>query len=184
LFGENNPDFRRALERLPRYIATPETAKHRLFVFLDESVLPDNMLINIASADAWIIAALSSRTHLVWATERGATLEDRPRFTKTIVFDPFPFPDPDEALREKLRAAGEELDAFRKARQAEHPGLTLTGMYNVREKLRAMARVETRSSASKSVVMPWLDHGIHSVTVEAGASVTEWIAGSSPLLSG
>lgn len=31
---------------------------------------------------------------------------------------------------------GEKLDAHRKARQAEHPDLTLTGMDNVLEKLR------------------------------------------------
>ena len=31
----------------------------------------------------------------------------------------------------------EQLDAHRKARQAEHPGLTMTGMYNVLEKLRS-----------------------------------------------
>jgi hypothetical protein len=33
--------------------------------------------------------------------------------------------------------AGERLAAFRKARQAEHPRLTLTQMYNVREAIRA-----------------------------------------------
>ena len=33
----------------------------------------------------------------------------------------------------------EELDAHRKRVQAQHPGLTLTGMYNVLEKLRAAA---------------------------------------------
>lgn len=59
-----------------------------------------------------------------------------PRYTHTRTFDPFPFPDPHDALRAELRAAGEELDAFRKARQAEHPRLTLTQMYNVREALR------------------------------------------------
>jgi hypothetical protein len=28
--------------------------------------------------------------------------------------------------------------------------------------------------------MPWLDHGIHSVTVEKAMSVLEWMPGSSP----
>ncbi|MBA3518975.1 MAG: hypothetical protein H0T75_15365 [Rhizobiales bacterium] len=141
------------------------------------------MVYSISSDDGATLAILSSTIHAVWCRYCGGTLETRPRYNSNRTFFPFPFPDPDEALRAKLRAAGEELDAFRKARQAEHPGLTLTQMYNVREKLRAMARVETRSSASKSVVMPWLDHGIHSVTAEAGASVTEWIAGSSPAMT-
>ena len=60
------------------------------------------------------------------------------RYIKSRCFDPFPFPDPPEALRAKLRVAGEELDSFRKQRQAEHPIITLTQMYNVLEKLKAM----------------------------------------------
>jgi hypothetical protein len=37
----------------------------------------------------------------------------------------------------RVRELGEALDAHRKARQAEHEKLTLTGMYNVLEKLRS-----------------------------------------------
>ena len=33
------------------------------------------------------------------------------------------------------------------------------------------------------VVMPWLDHGIHSATVEVSCDVTAWIAGSSPAMT-
>ncbi|MEM9237247.1 MAG: hypothetical protein AAGB14_10745 [Verrucomicrobiota bacterium] len=39
-------------------------------------------------------------------------------------------------MKENIRQLGERLDAHRKARQAAHPELTLTGMYNVLEKLR------------------------------------------------
>ena len=45
IFGEPRRDFRPALKGLPRYIATVETAKHRIFQFLDASILPDNKLI-------------------------------------------------------------------------------------------------------------------------------------------
>ena len=34
---------------LNRYIATVETSKHRVFVFLSGEILPDNMLIAIAT---------------------------------------------------------------------------------------------------------------------------------------
>jgi hypothetical protein len=37
---------------LPRYIATGQVAKHRLFQYLDASILPDDKLIAIASADS------------------------------------------------------------------------------------------------------------------------------------
>ncbi len=59
-------------------------------------------------------------------------------------FDKFPFPDPDEPTRARLRDLGERLDAHRKRQQAAHPGLTLTQMYNVLEKLRAGEPIEGR----------------------------------------
>jgi hypothetical protein len=37
----------------------------------------------------------------------------------------------------RIRALAEELDAHRKQQQAAHPDLTITGMYNVLEKLRS-----------------------------------------------
>ena len=57
-------------------------------------------------------------------------------------FSPFPFPVLTPAQRVTLRGLGEELDAHRKDRQAQHPGLTLTQMYNVLEKLRAGEKIE------------------------------------------
>ena len=44
-FGKPRPELRPALEALPRFIATVETAKHRTFQFLDAQVLADNMLV-------------------------------------------------------------------------------------------------------------------------------------------
>ena len=142
--GEPRKDMRPALEGLPRYVATVETAKHRVFQFLDADILPDNKLIILALAQADQFAILSSRHHAVWSLAQGTLLEDRPVYPKTKCFDPFPFPETTEAQKTRLRALGEDLDAHRKARQAEHPKLTLTGMYNVLEKLRAGQRIEGR----------------------------------------
>ncbi|HYM60677.1 MAG TPA: DNA methyltransferase, partial [Thermoanaerobaculia bacterium] len=50
--GWERPALREALKALDRYIATPETSKHRFFVFVPKQFLPDNMLTIIASADA------------------------------------------------------------------------------------------------------------------------------------
>jgi len=74
----------------------------------------------------------------------GGTLEDRPRYTKSRCFDPFPFPELVADQKAHLRALGEELDAHRKRQQAAHPGLTLTQTYNVLEKLRAGGEIEGR----------------------------------------
>src|SRR6185503_14638989 len=91
----------------------------------------------ISLADAFHLGILSSRIHVVFALSAGGTLEDRPRYNKSRCFDPFPFPDCTEPQREGVRKIAEELDAHRKRVQAQHASLTLTGMYNVLEKLRA-----------------------------------------------
>lgn len=137
LFGRRNTELRAALKGLPRYISTPETAKHRFFVFLDQSILPDNMLINIALADAYFLGVLSSCVHIAWALATGGTLEDRPRYNKSRCFDTFPFPDANDEQKQRIRELGERLDSHRKRQQAEHPRLTMTEMYNVLERLRA-----------------------------------------------
>jgi hypothetical protein len=144
IHGEPRKDMRPVLHGLPRYIATVETAKHRIFQFLDGEILPDNKLIVLALARAEDFAILSSRIHAVWALAQGTLLEDRPVYPKTQCFDPFPFPQPTDTQKTRLRALGEDLDAHRKVRQAEHPKLTLTGMYNVLEKLRVGERIEGR----------------------------------------
>ena len=138
LFGKPRQNLRKALHGLTRYISTVETAKHRVFVFLDASIRPDNMLVNINLDGASFLGVLSSRFHVVWALAVGGRLGigNDPRYNKTRCFDPFPFPAPNESQKGHIRDLGERLDAFRKKRQAEHPDLTLTGMYNVLEALR------------------------------------------------
>ncbi|MGV9006445.1 MAG: DNA methyltransferase [Brevundimonas sp.] len=152
LFGRKNTLMRGFLAGLPRYIATVETTKHRVFQFLDADILPDNMLVNVGSADGWILAVLSSRVHTTWAPVLGGWLGygNDPRYSKSRCFDPFPFPDASEALRATLRALGEELDATRKTVQAEHPDLTLTGLYNVLEKVRAGTPLDAKDTDVKA----------------------------------
>lgn len=140
LFGKTRGDLREALAPINRFIATVETSKHRFFTFLDQSILPDNMLIAIASDDAFHLGVLSSKVHVIWALAAGGRLGmgNDPRYNKSRCFEPFPFPALEEgALKQRIRELGERLDAHRKRQQALHPDLTLTGLYNVLEKLRA-----------------------------------------------
>ncbi|WP_018951355.1 DNA methyltransferase [Thioalkalivibrio sp. AKL12] len=132
-------DLRAQLKGLPRYIATVETTKHRVFQFLDAEILPDNMLVNIAIDRPATLGVLSSRIHAAWALAAGGRLGmgNDARYNKTRCFETFPFPELDAEQAATIGDLAERTDAHRKARQAEHPGLTLTGMYNVLEKLRA-----------------------------------------------
>ena len=135
--GEPRADLRPAIDGLPRYIVTIETAKHRLFQFLDAEILPDNMLVAIATSDAWHLGILSSSLHQRWTASQDAMLGLTHRYTKSRCFDPFPFPNATPAQQQVLRALGEELDATRKQVLADHGDLTLTGLYNVLEAIKA-----------------------------------------------
>ncbi|MEQ1438939.1 DNA methyltransferase [Fontimonas sp. SYSU GA230001] len=137
LHRRNNEDLRRSLKDLARFIATVQTAKHRFFTFLDADILPDDKLIAIASDDAGVLGVLSAQVHGIWALAAGATLEDRPVYNKSTCFECFPFPAATAGQADRIRALAEQLDAHRKRQQAAHPELTLTGMYNVLEKLRS-----------------------------------------------
>jgi hypothetical protein len=99
--------------------------------------LADGSLAAIASDDALLLGVLSSRVHVHWALAAGGTLEDRPRYQNGPCFDPFPFPACTDAQAARIRDLGEQLDAHRKRQQAAHPDLTITGTYNVLEKLRS-----------------------------------------------
>jgi hypothetical protein len=136
LFERNRPDLRKAIKHLTRYIVTVKTSKHRVFSFLDHSILPDQQLVAIASDDGFHLAVLSSKIHVTWALVAGGTLEDRPRYNNSVCFDPFPFPDPTDPQKQKIRDLGDRLDTHRKRIQATHPEVTITAMYNLLEKIR------------------------------------------------
>ena len=138
VIGHPRPQFRLAAKGLARFIATIETSKHRFFGFLGISVVPDSTLVTVAADDANLLGLLSSRVHAAWSLRAGGTLEDRPRYNKSVCFEPFPFPNLTDqpALAAQIAATAEELDAHRKRQQAAHATLTLTDMYNVLDALR------------------------------------------------
>ncbi|TBN15067.1 class I SAM-dependent DNA methyltransferase [Agrobacterium cavarae] len=153
LFGENVPDLRKALFGLPRYIATVETAKHRVFQFLNTSILPDNKLVAIALNDAFTLGVLSSRLHIPWAMRTGGWLGvgNDSVYVKSRCFDPFPFPDATQTQKTTIGAIAEELDAHRKRVLDEHPHLTLTGLYNVLERLKAGAKPDELNEKERRI---------------------------------
>ncbi len=133
-------DLRNAIGGLERFIVTVVTSKHRWFVFCAADYRPDQSLMVFPSDSALLLGYLSSRTHVVWATRAGGRMGvgDDPRYTNTVCFDPFPFPDTsDETLKARIRDAAEKLDALRKDVLARHADLTLTKLYNTLEALRA-----------------------------------------------
>jgi hypothetical protein len=92
--GEPRIAMRAALKGLPRYIATPHVSKHRFFIWLDASILPDKMLIVVARSDDTTFGILQSRFHELWSLSMCSWLGvgNDPRYTPTTTFETFPFP--------------------------------------------------------------------------------------------
>ena len=142
LHGRPRVEMRLAIDGLNRYIATPATAKHRIFTWLPEDMLPDHSLIIIASEDDCTFGVLHSRFHELWARGMGTQLrevESGFRYTPTTCFETFPFPRPTEEQREAIGAAAAELNTLREGwlnpegvSAAELKRRTLTNLYNQR----------------------------------------------------
>ena len=81
----------------------------------------------------------SSRLHEAWAAAAGANLGvgNDLTYNHSDCFEKFPFPTASDEQSTRIRDLAEHLDAHRKRQQATHPGLTLTGMYNVLDTLRS-----------------------------------------------
>jgi type II restriction/modification system DNA methylase subunit YeeA len=106
---EPRPALVSKLAKMKRYIVTPTVAKHRIFVWLEQNVLPDHQLITIARSDDTTFGILQSRFHEAWSLRLGTWLGvgNDPRYTPTTTFETFPFP---EGLTPNINAANYEND--------------------------------------------------------------------------
>ena len=148
LFGRSRGALRAAVSSLSRCIVTPEVAKHRVFVWLDTSIVPDHQLIVFARDDDYFFGVLHSRVHELWARRTGTQLRDAEsgfRYTPTSIFETFPFPwspghEPkDDFHLVSISAAARELVQLRDnwlnppgALEADLKKRTLTNLYNQR----------------------------------------------------
>jgi hypothetical protein len=106
---------------------------------LATTILPDDALMCIALNDAFTLGVLSSRAHLCWVTANAASMGvyvGDVRYIKSRCFDRFPFPATGDLQKQPIRDLTEKLDTHRRRVLEEHPGLSLTGLYNVVEELR------------------------------------------------
>ena len=143
-------DLRKSIAHLKRFIATPRVAKHRIFVFMDSTILPDSRISVIARDDDYFFGVLHSRIHEVWSLATSSRHGDgdeggRPTYNNTTCFETFPFPwspnaEPTDDPRVlAIAAAARELVQKREnwlnpadATAEELKKRTLTNLYNQR----------------------------------------------------
>ena len=115
VFGESRPALREALPRaLARYIATPDHSEHRVFVWLDTGIPPDQPPRFFPTKSTYTFGVLQSHIHTLWALRQGSSLEDRARYTPTVCFETFPFPRPAQDGRETVASWAKYLRRSRR----------------------------------------------------------------------
>jgi type II restriction/modification system DNA methylase subunit YeeA len=149
IFGEPRPALRAAIAGLERCIATPEVSKHRIFVWMPTTTVPDNKLHVFARDDDYFFGVLHSRIHEVWSLALGNRMGvgNDPVYSSSKTFGTFPLPwppgtEPSEADSDTLRAiadAARRLVTLRDTwfhaeglSDAERKKRTLTNLYNTR----------------------------------------------------
>ena len=173
--GRTAPDLRQAVKGLKRYIATPRVAKHRLFVFLSEKVIPDGALVVFARNDDYSFGVLHSRMHEIWARATGTQLREAEsgfRYSHTATFETFPFPRPTDEQRVEIADAARELNRLREGWlnpvDAEGKAVmfgvdlrrrTLTNLYNEYEGHTWLVKAHERLNAAVAGAYGW-DAGV------------------------
>jgi len=172
-YARPRPEMRAALQGKNRYIATPRVSKHRLFVWLEASVVANDGTIVFARDDDAFFGILHSRFHEVWARAQGTQLREAVsgcRYTPTTSFETFPFPadflssdsrfpTPDSrftVIAEAARDLVEKRDRWLNpegASAAELKTRTLTKLYNARPAW--LADCHTRLDAAVAAAYGW-----------------------------
>jgi len=145
LHGRSRPALRKALVGLGRCIATPEVAKHRVFVWMETGIIPDHTCHVIARDDDYMFGILQSRVHEEWTLAQCSWMGvgNDPRYSSSRTFETFPFPWPRgkeptedprlQAVATAARDLAEKRDAWLNPPDASVTELkkrTLTNLYN------------------------------------------------------
>ena len=149
LFGRSRPALRGALVGKDRCIVTPEVAKHRVFVWVPTTTVPDHSCHVFARADDYFFGVLHSRLHEVWSLALGNRMGvgNDPRYNSSKTFGTFPMPWPpgSEPTEDASPVVKAVADAARKLVElrgnwlnptnvdaSELKKRTLTNLYNAR----------------------------------------------------
>lgn len=93
--------------------------------FLPSTTIAYTNLI-VPNADTYAFAILTSEMHNDWMRTVAGRLESRYRYSATLVYNTFPWPEVSEAQKSKISALGEEILLTR----ADYPDKTLAQLYD------------------------------------------------------
>jgi len=128
LFWRPRGELRAATSGLERVLVLSEVSKHHGLAFVPSRTVCSHRLVVFALDSLSAFAALQSRAHEVWTRFFGSTFEDRPVYSSSSCFEPFPFAAKWKAAP-SLEGAGRACYDFRAALMVRN-GEGLTKTYN------------------------------------------------------
>lgn len=94
--------------------------------FLRDDVIPTNAVLIIPDAGLYHFGILTSGLHMAWMRVVAGRLEMRYRYSKDVVYNNFPWPQPSEEQRERISQTAQAiLDA-----RALYPDSNLADLYD------------------------------------------------------
>ena len=120
----------REIKNPDSFIVVPATSsERRRYVpigFLDGTTIATNAVIIIPDASLYHFGILESNIHMSWMRAVCGRLKSDYRYSKDIVYNNFPWPEPTDAQKQKIeRTAQMILDA-----RALYPGASLADLYD------------------------------------------------------
>lgn len=129
-FAETPTIFCQIAQPNTSYIAVPKTSSERRryipIGFLSENTIASDLLFMIPNATLYHFGVLTSNVHMSWMRAVAGRLEMRYRYSKDIVYNNFPWPNPTEEQKKAIEKTAQAiLDA-----RALYPQSSLADLYD------------------------------------------------------
>ncbi len=126
----DTPALFRELKNPEKYIIIPATSsENRKYIpmgFLGYETIPTNSALIIPDAGLFEFGVLTSSVHIAWTKMVCGRLKSDFRYSKDIVYNNFPWPNPTEAQKTKIEETAQAILDTR----AKYPDSTLADMYD------------------------------------------------------
>jgi hypothetical protein len=118
-----------------RYVVAPQiimpsvTSERREYIpvgLLGSDTVVSNLAFAIYHAEPWLFAVISSKMHIVWVSAVAGRLKSDYRYSNTICFNNFPFPEISSSQKKELGKCAEAVLTQRE----NHPEKTIAQLYD------------------------------------------------------
>lgn len=126
----DTPTLFREIRNPEQYLIVPRvSSENRRYIpigFLDSETIPTDSATIITNAGLYEFGILTSNVHMAWMRTVCGRLEMRYRYSKDIVYNNFPWPNPSEEEKKKIEQTAQAiLDA-----RAKYPDNSLADLYD------------------------------------------------------